>query len=370
MPALKELLSRNAFGSAAVAVVLHRGSRVAGEALGFSKHEAGQPVTEDTVFDLASLTKPIVAVALLTLVEEGALSLDEPLHGPITLRQLLSHVSGLPAIMRPGADALREPLVREPGAGFEYSCVGFIVAGLLASSVAGVALDTLVRQRVLDPLGMHDTGYRPLRRATAAAPGTTADAPGTTAAAAAGHPAAGGLAGGTVGGAFGGAAGSTGAEGCKGVAATEVQEGRGLVHGEVHDEVAFALGGVSGNAGLFGTARDVARFGEMLRRGGSLDGVRILRPETVAEMTRDQLPSHVDPGYRHGLGVRLNDASFMGALCGDALGHTGFTGTSFVVDRARELVVVLLTNRVHPSRDLIDLAPLRRAVAGWAAALA
>jgi CubicO group peptidase (beta-lactamase class C family) len=332
---LTDLLSRNAFGSAAVAVVMHRGEIAGGAALGFTAHEAGEPVTEDTLFDLASLTKPILATVVMTLVEDSTLSLDEPVgawlpsfrarrRDGVTLRRLLSHTAGLPAVIRPGEDPLEAPLVHDPGAGFEYSCVGYMVIGLLAAAAAQTPLETLVRQRLTDPLGLADTGYRPAANLLPR------------------------------------------------IAATEILQGRGLVHGAVHDEVAWGMGGVSGNAGIFGTARDVARFGEMLRLGGSLGGVKILHPSSVLEMTRDQAPPHTDPGYRHGLGLRLNDFAFMGALTGQwpSFGHTGFTGTSLVVDSARELVVVLLTNRVHPSRELVDLMPVRRAVAGWAAALA
>jgi CubicO group peptidase (beta-lactamase class C family) len=150
------------------------------------------------------------------------------------------------------------------------------------------------------------------------------------------------------------------------IAATEYQPqwGRGLVRGQVHDENSWSLGGTGGNAGIFGTAHELARFGEMLRGGGSLDGVRVLAADTVAEMTRDQLPPGLDPGFRHGLGVRIADPQSMGVLAADgAFGHTGFTGTSLVVDVPRRLVVVLLTNRVHPSRDWSDVGELRRAVA-------
>ncbi|MBM0235975.1 serine hydrolase [Micromonospora sp. ATA32] len=153
-------------------------------------------------------------------------------------------------------------------------------------------------------------------------------------------------------------------------AATEYQPhiGRGMLRGSVHDENSWSLGGTAGNAGLFGTAADVARFGEMLRQGGAVDEVRVLRPDTVAEMTRDQLPPPIDPGFRHGLGVRIGDLHWMGTLAtAGAYGHTGFTGTSLLVDPSRDLVVVLLTNRVHPSREWSDIAEIRRAVAEFAA---
>ncbi|HEX6498716.1 MAG TPA: serine hydrolase domain-containing protein [Micromonosporaceae bacterium] len=301
-----------------------------------------EPVRPDTVFDLASLTKLFTTTVVLTLVDQGTLSLDQPLaewlpsyrdghRRAVTLRHLLTHTSGLPALLSlwtdwpdrdARADAVREaPLVHPPGSVFEYSCVGYILAGLLVEQVTGRSLPDLVRERVCEPLGLRDTGYLP------------------------------------------------GPELVARCAATEHQPdtGRGMVRGSVHDENSWSLGGVAGNAGVFGTAADVARFGEMLRRRGTLDGVRVLREDTVAEMTRDQLPPDLDPGYRHGLGVRVADPQFMGPLAAHgAFGHTGFTGTCLVVDPVRGLVVVLLTNRVHPSRDWSDLAPVRRRVAEFA----
>jgi CubicO group peptidase (beta-lactamase class C family) len=341
--------------SAAVALIHHGGRPVASAAVGELARYADtagtpaapadrRPVTEDTVFDLASITKLFTSTVLLTLVDEGALSLDEPIarwlpsfdtaeRRGVTLRRLLTHTSGLPALLRLWTDwpdrasrtaaVLDAPLVSRPGTAFEYSCVGFIVAGLLAERVTGRGLPDLVTERVCRPLGLTDTGFLP-------DPGRVAR-----------------------------------------TAATEYQPeaGRGLVRGSVHDENSWSLGGTAGNAGLFGTAADLARFGEMLRQGGTVDGVRVLRPETAAEITRDQLPPEIDPGFRHGLGVRVADSNWMGTLAAaGAYGHTGFTGTSLVVDNSRDLVVILLTNRVHPSRDWSDIAGLRRAVADAAAA--
>jgi CubicO group peptidase (beta-lactamase class C family) len=296
-------------------------------------------VTENTVFDLASLTKVFVTTTLLTLVEEGSLALDQPIatwlpsfaggeRTGVTLRRLMTHTSGLPALLSlwtdwPGRQARVEallncPLVHKPGTTFEYSCVGYLVAGLLAEDVTGQPLADLVRERVCAPLGLSDTGYLPSTERVAR------------------------------------------------TAATEYQPavGRGMVRGQVHDENSWSLGGTGGNAGIFGTATELARFGEMLRGRGAVDGVRILSEETVEQMTRDHLPGSIDPGFRHGLGVRIGDPQFMGVLAADkTFGHTGFTGTSLIVSRDRELVLVLLTNRVHPRREWSDIAPLRRAIA-------
>lgn len=340
--------------SAAVALVRRHGRTVAeaavGEAIRYADGEGTllpadqrNPADADTVFDLASITKLFTTTVLLSLVEEGLLGLDEPLarwlppvadvaRRDVTLRHLLTHTSGLPAMAQLWLDwpdratrvtaLLHTPLAHPPGRVFIYSCVGYLVAGLLAEEVTGVSLPDLVRQRVCRPLGLHATDFL--------------DHPSPLAARA---------------------------------AATEHQPslGRGMLRGSVHDENSWSLGGTGGNAGLFGTAADVATFGEMLRGGGAVDGVRILRAETVAEMLRDQLPADLDPGYRHGLGVRIGDPTFMGPLASTgAVGHTGFTGTSLVVDAGRGLVVVLLTNRVHPSLDWSDVTATRQRVAAFA----
>ncbi|MFI2652319.1 serine hydrolase domain-containing protein [Micromonospora fulviviridis] len=305
--------------------------------------EARQPALDSTIFDLASVTKLFTTTVLLTLTDEGSLGLDEPIAGwlptfgdgerrRITPRHLLTHTSGLPALLRLWTDwpdresrvqaVLRAPLINPPGATFEYSCVGFMVAGLLAERITGHRLPDLVHERICRPLGLTDTGYLPEPDRAARA------------------------------------------------AATEYQPDidRGMLRGSVHDENSWSLGATAGNAGLFGTAADIARFGEMLRQGGTVDGVRVLDPNTVAEMTRDHLPPAIDPGFRHGIGVRIGDPHWMGPLAAArAFGHTGFTGTSLLVDPSRNLVVVLLTNRVHPSREWSDIAAIRRAVAGYAA---
>jgi CubicO group peptidase (beta-lactamase class C family) len=302
-------------------------------------------VVETTIFDLASITKLFVTTTLLSLVEEGALALDEPIatwlptfasgdRRGVTLRRLMTHTSGLPALMSLWTDftsrsarvdaLLNAPLPHEPGSTFEYSCVGYLVAGLLAERVTGQPLADLVRDRVCAPMGLTDTGYLP-------SPSLVARS-----------------------------------------AATEYQPavGRGMVRGEVHDENSWSLGGTGGNAGIFAPAAELARFGEMLRCYGTVDGVRILSADTVEQMTRDQLPGGLDPGFRHGLGVRIGDPQSMGPLAADGVfGHTGFTGTLLIVDRTRDLVLVLLTNRVHPRREWSDIAHVRRAFATLASTM-
>ncbi|MEV0994095.1 serine hydrolase domain-containing protein [Nonomuraea sp. NPDC050202] len=330
--------------SAAVALIAADGSMVASAATGelVRYADAGgslaperPPAGPGSIFDLASVSKLFTTVVLLSLAEEGLLGLDEPVTGRIpgadpriTPRRLLTHTAGLPPIRRidrelPGADAaarmeamVRTPITHPVGGPYLYSDVGMVMAGRLAELAGGAPLDALVRARITDVLGLAGTGYRPAR----------ADR----------------------------------------IAATEWKAGRpgpGCVRGEVHDETAYALGGVAGHAGLFAPAGDLLAFGEMLRRGGG----PVLRPGSVAEMTRDQ-GVHGAP-FRHGLGVRIGDPGIVGPL-GEAYGHSGFTGTSLVIDPARRLTVVLLTNAVHPVRGRDGIRELRHAVAAEASRLA
>lgn len=340
----------------AVARVLRNGAvvddAVAGHALRYADATGAElpdadrvPVTRDTIFDLASLTKLFTTVVALQLVDEGALALDGPIHPwlpsyatglrrSVSLRHLLTHTSGLPALLNLWTDhasrearraaVLAAPLEHAVGGSFVYSDLGFITVGWLAEEITGRSLAELVEDRICRPLGLADTGFLP--------------AP----------------------------------ERLGRIAATEDETyaGRGMLRGAVHDENAWSLGGVAGHAGIFATATDLSRLGELLRCGGVLDGVRLLEASTVDAMLEDQLPAWVDPGFRQGLGVRIADPASMGALSGPrTAGHTGFTGTSLAIDRDGGRVVVLLTNRVHPSRTWSDVGIMRRRVAAIAAGL-
>lgn len=289
------------------------------------------PTRRDTVYDLASLTKTVTAVVVLALAERALLDLDRPVRtvlpafrGPgkdaVTIRQLLAHTSGLPALIdlwRDRADraesfarAAGTRLEHAPGTAYVYSDVGPILAGAIVESVTGARLDEVVTDLVTAPLGMTDTGYRPA--------GSRRDR----------------------------------------CAATEAQPwtGRALVRGEVHDENAWALDGVSGHAGLFGTVRDYAILVHLLAAGGA-DGTRVLAAESVDAMFTDH-------GWGNGLGVDLDRPATMGALASPSTGgHTGFTGTSYVVDRETRAVGLLFTNRVHPTRDRGVVTTSRVAVA-------
>jgi CubicO group peptidase (beta-lactamase class C family) len=336
--------------AAAVALIAVDGSvaaaAAAGELVRYADAEgtlaAERPAAgRDSIFDLASISKLFTTAVLLSLAEEGAIGLDEPVaawipgHDPrVTPRRLLTHTAGLPPTRRidlelPGADAsermeamLRTPIAHPVGGPYLYSDVGLVIAGRVAELAGGAPLDALVRARVTDVLGLPDTGYRP---AALARPSLLAR-----------------------------------------VAATEwkpERPGPGCVRGEVHDETAYALGGVAGHAGLFATAGDLLAFGEALRLAAIRQGGAVLRPGSVAEMLRDQ--GAEGAAFRHGLGVRIGDPAIVGPLSG-AFGHSGFTGTSLVVDPARGLTVVLLTNAVHPVRGRDGIRELRHAVAGEA----
>ncbi len=274
-------------------------------------------MTADTVFDLASLTKVVATLpALLHLAARAGVGLDEPVrrylpafNGPgkdeVTVRQLLLHTSGLPVSgkyhqrLRDPAEiraaALAEPLVARPGTVCCYSDVGFIMLGELAAAVSGGRLDELVRDVVCAPLGMTATRYLP---------------PASWAARA---------------------------------AATEPVRGRAKV-GVVHDETAALMGGVSGHAGLFGTAADLARYASAWAGDGWLaDGLR-------AEALRCQTDGL---GGRRGLGWGLRGDVWDNMGDGwpaSGAGHTGFTGTSLSVDPRTGLWAVLLTNAVHFGR--------------------
>ncbi|GAA4208417.1 serine hydrolase domain-containing protein [Actinocatenispora rupis] len=293
----------------------------------------GPPVTADTRWDLASVTKPLVALAVLALLERGALGLDDPVgdhlpeyaggeHAGVTVGRLLTHTSGLPGrqplyrLHRTRPDLLAAvralPLRTPPGTAVEYSSAGFVVLGLVAEAASGLGLADLVAATVTGPAAMTDTGFVP----------PAADR-----------------------------------ERC---AATEDCPWRGhVVQGSVHDENAEVLGGVAGHAGLFGPHTDLERLGIALLRNGSGDRGRLLSPRTVAVAGA----SHTDGlTMRRGLGWQCRDAHGSPAgdlFTADSYGHTGFTGTSLWIDPTLGRYAVLLTNRVHPSRDTPGFDRLR-----------
>jgi serine-type D-Ala-D-Ala carboxypeptidase len=312
-------------------------------------HGPGRPVDAGTIYDVASLTKPIATTGLLMkLVELGAVALDLPardlvpeLVAPggeaVTLAHLAGHSAGFPdhveffrrlwAGERAGATTARDALVRmagatplsdRPGAVTRYSDVGYILLGAALERAAGERLDRAVARHVLAPLGMTSTFFVDLD--AAARPALDAIAP------------------------------------------TEICPVRGLVHGEVHDENAHAGGGIAGHAGLFATAGDVARFAAGIAsavagRSGPFDPA----------VARHLATTPSTPGSTWRLGWEAPSPAAGVSHAGDrwprdGFGHLGFTGCSMWIDAARARAVVLLTNRVHPSRDRGGIKELRRAV--------
>lgn len=352
----REIQQKNLPG--AVVLVARNGGVVLRKAYGDRAVEpTREPMTTNTVFDLASLTKVVAtATSIMMLVERGKVRLSDPLSAyipeikgggrdQITLELLLTHRAGYApdfdlrdrwtgydeAIKRLKAEPLRNP----PGAKFVYSDINYIALGEVVQRVSGLTLDEFARQNIFQPLGMLDTGFRPAERLHSR------------------------------------------------IAPTEKRRGQlsylgdkpesseadidKWLRGEVHDPTAYRMGGVAGHAGLFSTADDLAVFCQMILNGGEFRGVRILSPLSVAEMTRPRLVS--ETGWTRGVGWDLNTS--FSTNRGDifplgSFGHTGFTGTSIWIDPASKMFVVFLSNRVHPNGKG-DVGPLRGRVASIAA---
>jgi CubicO group peptidase (beta-lactamase class C family) len=294
----------------------------------------------DAVFDVASLTKvAATTTAVALLVDQGLLKLDEPVvrylpefagpagHADITVRHLLSHSSGLPSPMllwkhaRSRAELLTLvhalPVERPAGTHDVYRDENFILLGEIVERVSGQPLDRFLAERAFGPLGMRDTGFNPPASLLPRIPATEQD----------------------------------------------TQYRQRLVRGTVHDESADLMGGVAGHAGLFSTAADLARLAQLYLDGGRMPGGRLLTAQTVDTfMARQDLPL----GSSRALGwdtPQGNASPFAGPLASpDAVMHTGFTGTSLYIDRSRRAFVVLLTNRVNPSRENRQIVPARIAI--------
>jgi len=304
-----------------------------------------EPMTERTIFDLASLTKPMVTAPLLVeLSLSGALSLDDPLErhleetrgtraGSLTLRSLLTHTSGLPAMnpledYRGGKPRLyaaiaREPLAAEPGERMIYSDVGYMLAQGAIERTARKGLDRLAKERIFGPLRFRDTAFR------------------------------------------------TRVKDRSRVAPTERLHGDHgpWLRGRVHDPRARsrALKGVAGNAGVFGTSEETERFCAMLLREGMDGRRRILNQETVRLMTTNQCPPAI--GARRGLGFDIESpysAPRGDRFSKDSYGHSGFTGVSIWIDPSNDAYVVLLTSSLHAAGHK-DLKAFRSEAATLAA---
>ena len=306
-----------------VVVIGRRGATVLQKGYGNLSWSGKSPVVPDeTMYDLASLTKVVATTtAIMILYDQGKIHLDDRvsqyipgfsggMKDDVTIQMLLEHRSGLPAgrdlwriALTPGEArqaVIDTPLEYAPGTGYIYSDLGADLLGFIVEVASGERLDVFMQERVFEPLGMSDTFFRPHW--------TLRD-----------H-----------------------------IAPTELTPPRGYpLRGEVHDENAFALGGVAGHAGLFSTATDLAVFAQMLLNGGELNGTRIISDSTVSLFTkRTQAPGTRALGWD----TCGHDGSCGKYLSQRAFGHTGFTGTSLWIDPDRDLFVILLTNRVHAAR--------------------
>jgi serine-type D-Ala-D-Ala carboxypeptidase len=325
-------------------VVGRRGAAVWEKGFGKLSWESSSPgVSADrTIYDLASLTKVVgTTTALMVLYDQGKIRLDDPVSryvpafsggakDQVTLRMLLEHRSGLPAgrdlwrLAHTPAEArdvvISTPLVCEPGRCYEYSDLGADMLGFVVEAASGEPMDKFLSENVFTPLGMMDTFFRP------------ADSLHSR------------------------------------VAPTEVAPPRRYpLQSEVHDENAFALGGVAGHAGLFSTAADLSVFAQMMLNGGVYNGTRVVADTTIALFTKRAAGTRAlgwdTCGGSGSCGQYLDE---------EAYGHTGFTGTSIWIDPSRDMFVVLLTNRVHepkakrPAKVIADV----RADLADAAALA
>lgn len=333
----------------ATVCVLRRGRVVLHEAVGTLDGE--RPAKVDSLYDLASITKPMAtASSVLTLVEQGRLHLLAPLSalfgeaaggwGKRTVVDLLTHVSGLPAWTAcykngEGLEAAVRAILSlppaerpEPGRRYEYSCLNFILLGRIVENVSGQALDRFARENVHEPLGLAEVAYTPgPHKRHRIAPTTSGEGPGLATVAAAASP----------------DAGAPAVELC----------------GVVHDGNARGIGGVSGNAGLFGTAFEVARFGESLLRPERLPH-RLFGAPTLARALSSQVKPEVG-GHTFLFFANPNGLNPTGDLLSPrAVGHSGFTGTVLLVDPEYDLAVGLLANAVHAKGAKGKWLPLRR----------
>jgi CubicO group peptidase (beta-lactamase class C family) len=333
----------------AVALAAHRGVIVAHDAVGYARRYADDkptdlpadqwiPMRRDTIFDLASMTKLFTAIAAVQLIQQGRIGLDTPVasyipafaangKGNITIRNLLTHTSGLPPDPSPSlctyathaeqwAAVYAVKPTAPPDTTYIYSDINMMMMGKVIEAVTGRTLDQVVAQRITQPLQMRDTMFNP--------PASLKPR----------------------------------------IAAEEYQPStnRGIVWGTVHDENAYCVGGVSGHAGVFSTAHDIAILAQTMLNGGRYGHTRILSDQSVRQMFTNF--NQAFPGDSHGLGFELDQRWYMDALNSPVTaGHTGYTGTSIVIDPLSDSFAILLTNRVHPSRNWGSINPARRAVA-------
>lgn len=309
----------------AVVLVARRGKVVFRKAYG-NKTVKPRPeaMKVDTIFDIASLTKIMAtAPAIMQLVEEGKLSLTDRVSDilpdfaksdkrkkEITIKQCLTHFSGLPPLLDltepwEGIEtaekmAMKTKLQNPPNTKFVYSDVNYIIAAAIVRKLSGESINQFTRKNLYQPLGMNSTTYTPdISWQPKIAP-------------------------------------------------TEKRMGNWL-RGKVHDPTTYRMGGISGQAGLFASADDVAIFGQMILNQGQFQGVRVLHPRSIQTMIQNQAP--IGQGVQRGIGFDIDSpySSVRGDLFPkNSFGHTGFTGTSLWIDPNSETILVILTNRLHP----------------------
>jgi beta-N-acetylhexosaminidase len=339
---IEKAIADKAFPGAALAVG-YRG-KLSVHAFGKQEYDAKSPaVNADTMYDIASLTKVVVTTTLVEKLVEGdfpsPLNLDAPierylpewLKGPqpewrhkVTVRNLMTHTSGLPPFkeywrtstskQETLARIFAEPLECEPGTKVVYSDLGIILMAEIIQRLTGKPLDVLANENIFGPLGMKHSMYNPPKTIWPEIAPTEFDG----------------------------------------------QLRHRMLQGEVHDENAFAIGGVSGHAGVFSTSPDLAVFCQMLLNGGVYAHQRILKRATIAEFTAPQ--ALAQNARTLGWVVPTEGSSSGHYFSSHSYGHTGFTGTTVWIDPDRQLFVVLLTNRVHPTRENHKIAEVRPAV--------
>lgn len=323
--------------TAGALLVSRKGQSVISHCIGNVDFGNSVPVDEHTLFDLASLTKPIVTAAstLSLIFRDGKIRLDQLVADffserncenlcQVTISQLLTHTSGLPAWRDlHGESGDREhalevlfdtPPVSQPGSNYEYSCLGYILLGLIIEKVSGQRLDEFARARIFEPLGMHDTSFSPVDRRKTAPTGW-----------------------------------------CE-------RRGRQLV-GEVHDLNSQAFQGVSGNAGLFSTLHDMARFchsvTDKCQESAFYASIQADWNNLFANALPDNLGGHSLGGWF----VWPNDMLPGNTIFKNGIAaHTGFTGTAIIFDLQSEMCSVMLTNRVCIVGDGVEFRALRRKI--------
>lgn len=294
--------------------------------------ESTRLVSLDTLYDLASCTKIFVALAFMKLLEDGKIALTDTVErylpswrgcitGKITMYQLLTHTSMLPAhitlyrMCKNKEEAIEKIKYLKPrnSQGVEYSCIGFILLGWILEVITETTLDLVIEDNVCKPLNMKNTTFCPLKRDYSNIMPT---------------------------------------EHCK--------WREKLLVGEVHDENAYFLGGISGNAGIFSTITDVTLLAEAMLSGRGKDGSTFLKDTTIHMMTKCYTKGL---GENRGLGWRIKntpDSVACEYFSDNSYGHTGYTGTSIWIDKAKNFYAILLTNRVYYTREVENINHVRQ----------